>query len=92
MKVVKHYVKIILKKIMFHFVLPNPSLKEKLLPIVKRFPRLNEILKTIKYSQNNQNNLLPMKNEIPLYEESTIVYQELKSLLNSSNRFLEKGS
>lgn len=89
MNVVKHKVKIFLKKVILA-VLRHPGIKEKLLPFVRRFPGLYVRLKRIQYlgeiSTGKDIVLTKTEKDIVLSEEGGTVYRDLKIILKSSTK------
>ena len=83
MKFIKSIIKVLIKKLV-RTILRFPSLKERMLPVVQRFPTVYSRLKRIHYSTNTS---LEANKEIVLSEDGLSLYRDLRIVLDSrSNR------
>ena len=79
MPVVRYRIKFLLKHVIYA-VLRNPSLKSRLLPLVKRFPDLYLRLKRVQYLSDN---CFDGGDGVNLSEEGLTIYRELVAVLRS---------
>ena len=81
MTAVRYRVKLFLKRVI-HAVLRHPSLKNRLLPLVKRFPNLYVRLKRVQYLRDHR---YVEGDGVVLSEEGLAIYRELAADLRSSD-------
>ena len=77
MRFLKSKIKMLLKKLI-RMILHDSSLKERVLPVVRRFPNVYIRLKRFNYSTES---ISGEKNEIILSEEGSKVYHDLKIMM-----------